>query len=277
MTPTAALADIVLPAASNLERDEPRLYMHIKGPGGTHMDTSTRAVARVAERRSDWDFIVSLAHELGYRKEFESVEAIADEALAPLGMSWEEFRQHENVLEPITYKKYEREGFGTPTGKFELWSTKLAEWGYDPLPGHVEPAESPLSRPDLADKYPLVLNTGARTPMYWNSNGHPLSTLRRLLPEPLIEMHRDTANARASKTEHLLGLRPLMASSRCACISPIGSAPTLFPYHTDGGSRPTRGPISESSMSARTSSSAATWTLAIPSSDRVRSRQCCAR
>ena len=54
MTPTAALADIVLPAASNLERDEPRLYMHIKGPAGTHMDTSRRAVAQVAERRSDW-------------------------------------------------------------------------------------------------------------------------------------------------------------------------------------------------------------------------------
>jgi anaerobic selenocysteine-containing dehydrogenase len=196
MTPTAALADIVLPAASNLERDEPRLYMHIKGPGGTHMDTSTRAVAQVAERRSDWDFIVSLAHELGYKKEFESVEAIASEALAPLGMSWEEFRQCENILEPIVYRKYEQEGFGTPTGKFELWSTKLEEWGYDPLPGHVEPAESPLSRPDLAEKYPLVLNTGVRTPMYWNSNGHPLSTLRRLLPEPLIEMHRETANAR---------------------------------------------------------------------------------
>jgi anaerobic selenocysteine-containing dehydrogenase len=186
----------VLPAASNLERDEPRLYMHIKGPGGTHMDTSTRAVAQVAERRSDWDFIVSLAHELGYKKEFESVEAIASEALAPLGMSWEEFRQCENILEPIVYRKYEQEGFGTPTGKFELWSTKLEEWGYDPLPGHVEPAESPLSRPDLAEKYPLVLNTGVRTPMYWNSNGHPLSTLRRLLPEPLIEMHRETANAR---------------------------------------------------------------------------------
>jgi len=196
MTPTAALADIVLPASSNLERDEPRLYMHIKGPGGTHMDTSTRAAVQIEERRSDWDFIVMLAHKLGYEKEFHSVEAIASEALAPLGMSWEEFRKHENVLEPMVYRKYETQGFGTPTGKFELWSTRLEEWGYDPLPGHVEPAESPVSRPDLARKYPLILNTGVRTPTYWNSNGHPLSTLRRLMPEPLIEMHRDAAKAR---------------------------------------------------------------------------------
>jgi anaerobic selenocysteine-containing dehydrogenase len=196
MTPTAALADIVLPAASNLERDEPRLYMHIKGPGGTHMDTSTRAVARVEERRSDWDFIVALAHALGYAKEFESVEAIADEALKPLGMAWEEFRQQENVLEPMAYRKYEQHGFGTPTGKFEIWSTILEKWGYDPLPVHVEPAESPISRPDLAEKFPLILNTGVRSPTYWNSNGHPLSTLRRLLPEPLVEIHRDTATNR---------------------------------------------------------------------------------
>jgi anaerobic selenocysteine-containing dehydrogenase len=196
MTPTAALADIVLPAASNLERDEPRLYMHIKGPGGTHMDTSTRAVARVGERRSDWDFIVSLAQALGYTKEFESVEAIADEALKPLGMPWEEFRQHENVLEPMAYKKYEQNGFGTPTGKFEIWSTTLEKWGYDPLPVHVEPAESPISRPDLAERFPLILNTGVRSPTYWNSNGHPLPTLRRLLPEPLVEIHHTTAIAR---------------------------------------------------------------------------------
>jgi thiosulfate reductase / polysulfide reductase chain A len=64
------------------------------------------------------------------------------------------------------------------------------------LPDHVEPAESPVSRPDLVERYPLILNTGVRTPTYWNSNGHPLSTLRRLLPEPLVEMHRDTAKAR---------------------------------------------------------------------------------
>jgi thiosulfate reductase / polysulfide reductase chain A len=196
MTPTAALADVVLPAASNLERDEPRLYMNIKGPGGTHMDTSTRAAAQVGERRSDWDFIVSLAHALGVREDFTSVEAIADEALSPMGMNWAEFRQHDFVLEPIAYKKYEQTGFGTPTGKFELWSKTLEEWGYDPLPGHVEPAESPVSRPDLARKFPLILNTGVRTPTYWNSNGHPLSSLRRLLPEPIIEIHRDTAYAR---------------------------------------------------------------------------------
>lgn len=199
MTPTAALADIVLPAASNLERDEPRLYMHIRGPGGTHMDTSTRAAAQIGERKSDWDIIVALAQAMGMEKDFPSVEAIADEALQPTGITWSEFRQHEMLLEPMAYRKYEAEGFGTPTKKFELWSTTLEAWGQDPLPGHVEPSQSPVSRPDLARRFPLILNTGVRTPTYWNSNGHPLSSLRRLLPEPLMEMHRETAASRGIK------------------------------------------------------------------------------
>jgi anaerobic selenocysteine-containing dehydrogenase len=196
MTPTAALADIVLPAASNLERDEPRLYMHIKGPGGTHMDTSTRAAAQIGERRSDWDFLVALAEELGLGEEYKTVEEIADEALLPLGMNWQEFRKNDAFFVPLTYRKYEEAGFGTPTGKFELWSTQLEQWGHNPLPAYEEPAESPISTPELAKDYPLVLLTGVRTPTYWNSNGHPLSTLRRLQPEPLVEMHPDAARSR---------------------------------------------------------------------------------
>ena len=129
MTPTAELADIVLPAASNLERDDPRLYMHIKGPTGTFMDTTTRSVARIGERRSDWDFIVALGQALGYREHFPSVEAFAEEALQPMGMTWEELKRHDYVVEPMRFRKYLEQGFGTPTGKFELWSDRVRTVG----------------------------------------------------------------------------------------------------------------------------------------------------
>ncbi|MEV5408773.1 molybdopterin-dependent oxidoreductase [Thermopolyspora sp. NPDC052614] len=194
MTPTAELADVVLPAASNLERDDPRLYMHIKAPDGTLIDTATRTAVRIGERRSDWEFLIDLAHELGMAEHFPSLTAFADEALAPTGMTWEELKARDDlVVEPLRYRKYEQDGFGTPTGKFELWSTTLERWGYDPLPSHVEPARSPVSTPDLHADYPLILSTGVRQPMYWNSNGHPLPTLRRLQREPVLEIHEDTA------------------------------------------------------------------------------------
>jgi anaerobic selenocysteine-containing dehydrogenase len=195
MTPTAALADIVLPAAANLERDDPRLYMHVKGPGGTFMDTSTRSAATVGERRSDWEFVVALGQALGLREHFPSVDEFVAEALAPMGIGWDALRQRDYVVEPMRYWKYRTDGFGTPTGKFELWSTTFEGWGYDPLPAHVEPAESPLRTPALFAQFPLILNTGVRSPFYWNSNGHPLPILRHLQPEPLLEIHPDTAAA----------------------------------------------------------------------------------
>jgi len=52
------------------------------------------------------------------------------------------------------------QGFGTATGKVELYSTALEKLGYDPLPVFREPLESPVSTPALAQEYPLILTTG---------------------------------------------------------------------------------------------------------------------
>jgi anaerobic selenocysteine-containing dehydrogenase len=194
MTPTVELADVVLPAASNLERDDPRLYMHIKGPEGTLIDTATKHAGEpVGKRRSDWDFLVDLGVALGLTDAFSTVEAFVAEALEPTGYTWDDLREMDFAIEPMRYRKYEEDGFGTPTGKFELWSTQFESWGYDPLPSHREPHYSPVRTPELAHTYPLILNTGVRQPMYWNSNGHPLESLRKLQPEPSMEVHPETA------------------------------------------------------------------------------------
>ena len=193
MTPTAALADVVLPAAGNLERDEPRLHLHIKGPGGTFMDAVSQKVVEIGERKSDWEFIIELGRKLGYEEYFPSLEVFADNALKPMGVTWDELKSQDYIKVPIEFRKYERMGFGTPTGKFEIYSTIMEEWGYDPLPDHVEPPESPVSTPERYAEYPLILNTGAKQPMYWHSQGRQLRSLRRLNPEPLVEINDETA------------------------------------------------------------------------------------
>src|SRR5207249_199769 len=58
---------------------------------------------------------------------------------------------------------------------------------------HVEPPESPISTPERFKEYPLILNTGAKQPMYWHSQGRQLKTLRELSPEPIAEMNIATA------------------------------------------------------------------------------------
>lgn len=195
MTPTAEYADIVLPAAANLERDEPRLHLHIKGPHAMYMDTVSMKVASVAERRSDWEFMIGLGRKLGYEEYFPSLEALADDALRPMGVTWQELKERQPIALPLEYRKYEKVGFGTPTGKFEIYSTVMKDWGYDPLPSHIEPAESPVSTPGLYKEYPLLLITGVKQPMYYHSQGRQIPSLRELAPEPLVEMHSDTAAA----------------------------------------------------------------------------------
>ena len=147
MTPTAALADVVLPAAGNLERDEPRLHLHIKGPGGTFMDAVSQKVVEIGERKSDWEFVIELGRKLGLEEYFPSLDVFAENALKPMGVTWDELKSQDYIKVPIEFRKYERMGFGTPTGKFEIYSTIMEEWGYDPLPDHVEPPESPVSTP----------------------------------------------------------------------------------------------------------------------------------
>ena len=78
------------------------------------------------------------------------------------------------------------DGDGVP----DWWEVK---WGYDPLPKYREPPESPLSRPDLFKSYPYILNAGLRNPVYFHSEGRQLSWLREIRPDPIVEIHPETA------------------------------------------------------------------------------------
>jgi len=81
----------------------------------------------------------------------------------------------------------------TPSRKIEIYSETLAEAGYDPIPSYKEPTQSPIQSPELAKKYPLILNTGARVPEYTHWQMRGISALRRRAPDPTAEIHPDTA------------------------------------------------------------------------------------
>ena len=86
-------------------------------------------------------------------------------------------------------------GFYTFSGKIELYSQSLESNGYDPLPVYQEPMESIVSTPEIARDYPLTLTTGARQPMYLHSQHRNIASLNKLLPEPWLEIHPQTARA----------------------------------------------------------------------------------
>jgi anaerobic selenocysteine-containing dehydrogenase len=191
MTPTTQLADIVLPAASWLETDD-ICDMHM-----VWCVTARSKVARIGECRDDKEVLFDLARRLGLADGFpwRNTGEYCDWLLKDTGLSFEDFKKTGILKGDMRYRKYERDGFKTPSGKFEIYCSALKNIGYDPLPYYVEPPESPYSTPDIYRDYPLVITTGARVQAFFHTEGRQIESLRRLNPEPRVEIHPSTAAA----------------------------------------------------------------------------------
>ncbi len=195
MTPTAELADIVLPAATWLEMDYVGDFWKRHG-----YILPRRKVVRIGECRSDHEMLNDLAHRVG-QGEFwwDTFEGGLDFILEPMGIRWKDFKEMDYLRGEVTYRKYEQKGFSTPTGKFELYSTLLEKWGYDPLPKYREPPESPVSTPELFESYPYILITGRRVPGFFHTENRQIPWLRELHPDPVVEIHPETARREGIK------------------------------------------------------------------------------
>jgi len=200
LTPTAQLADIVLPAATYLEKNDLNLRTAINRG---HLAYSRKVVEPRGEARDDREVFIEVCRRLGLDYGWESVDALLDWMLEPLGMTFAQLADVGPVWKERRYRKHEsgglrpdgQPGFATPTGKVELYSPALVELGLDPGPLYREPPESPVSTPDLAREYPLVLTSGSRVPTFFATQYFQLSWLREITPEPRVEIHPDTAAA----------------------------------------------------------------------------------
>ncbi len=190
MTPTAEMADIVLPAATWLEADGVQGYPIAVD---VHVFAQQRVV-RLWESRQDEEVMIELARRLGLEAGTEPLEEILDRRLKGLGLSFEQLKDRGSVSVPLAYRKYEQmKMFLTPSGKVELYSSVLEGLGYDPLPYYEEPPESPLSTPELLEDYPLILITGGRVPYFFHSEHRQVPKLRRRHPDPIVQVHPETA------------------------------------------------------------------------------------
>ena len=116
-----------------------------------------------------------------------------DWVLRDAAINFDDFKELGILKGNMNYRKYERKGFATPSGKVELRSSIVGEMGFDPLPHAVEPPESPFSTPELYQSFPLIMTTGARTEAYFHSEGRQIQSLRKLIPDPFIEINPETA------------------------------------------------------------------------------------
>jgi anaerobic selenocysteine-containing dehydrogenase len=263
MNPTAELADIVLPAASAFEREALKIGFELNQGSMSHVQLRQRMVAPRGECRSDTEIIFDLACRLGLGEHFWNgdIEAAYRYQLGPSGISLEALRQQPGGIQiPLQtrYRKFADQengtarGFKTPTRKIELYSETMLDHGYPPLPQYEEPLVGPISRPDLIDRYPLVL-TCAKHPLFCETQHRALPSLRRQQVDPEVELHPSAAAARGIRPGDWVRVETFEGSVRArarlndtlqpnvACgqhgwwqASPEIGAPGYDPFSSDG-------------------------------------------
>lgn len=198
--------DMLLPAAMCYERMAPIAVF------GRKIFLREPVVEPAGQAREDWRILLELGCALGFEEECfgGSVEAALEDMMAGsgLGITLADLREHPEGYdvpgEPTEPRHYEtgglrkdgEPGFNTPTGKVELVSTVLEQYGFEGLPVYEEPVYSPVSTPELAMDYPLVLNSGGRVPYYTHSKLRDLPWLNQFMPEPVVRLHPKDAEAR---------------------------------------------------------------------------------
>jgi anaerobic selenocysteine-containing dehydrogenase len=192
-TPTTELADIVLPAAHWLENDNIAEYWKVHG----YIFPRNKVIEPAGEARSDHVILNELGRKLGFEDRFwERYEDSLDYILERAGVTWEQFRDMPWLRTEPSYRKYEREGFRSASGKLDFFLQQYDAWGYDPLPKFIEPPESPAREAEFTARYPLILTTGMRIFNFFGSEHRQSSLLRKTHPDPLVEMHPETAAER---------------------------------------------------------------------------------
>jgi anaerobic selenocysteine-containing dehydrogenase len=162
------------------------------------------------EARADTEIVFDLACRLGLGEQFwdGDIEAAYRYQLGPSGISLETIRENPGgVRVPLQtrYRKYAEQtggapaGFATPTRRIELYSETFLDHGYPPLPDFEEPLVSPITRPDLVERYPLIL-TCTKSTQFCESQHRAIPSLRKRARDPEVELHPDAAAERGITT-----------------------------------------------------------------------------
>lgn len=213
MTPTAALADIVLPAATQYEFDDIGHY----GLGHGVLLARPKVVEPQGECRPDLWTLNALGHAMTDPADwFSDWRQMLEMVVAPSGLTWKEFVARGYLAGPPRFRKYNEKGFKTPSKKVELWSERAVKFGFPPLPVYNAPAVSTPSTSTAppgsslttaptssagstgsftpSEEYPLIL-TSAKSPWYLHSSYRWVERLREKAPRPVVELHPETAKA----------------------------------------------------------------------------------
>ncbi len=160
LTDTARLCDIVLPATLIFEH-----HNIVHSELHRIVQYAPKIIEPIGEAKSELDIWTEIAHRVGLAQYFQMDEIEAIERVLRSEecshITLDRLKEKpEGIRTSAPAIPFADKNFLTPSGKVELYSPQLEQMGYDPLPFHEEPAESPLSDPETFKEYPFIMITG---------------------------------------------------------------------------------------------------------------------
>jgi biotin/methionine sulfoxide reductase len=213
-TATARHADIVLPATTSLERNDLG-----SAPRDRFVMAMAKAIEPVGEARDDFAIFRDLAARLGCEAAFtegrdESAwlrhiygifkERAKSNLVPDFDAFWEKGwieiprRGDDYVLFGDFRADPEKHRLHTPSGRIELYSERIAGFGYDDCPPHptwIEPAEWLGSR-DTANHPLHLVSSQPRYKLHSQMDGGPISALGKVNGREAVAINPADASAR---------------------------------------------------------------------------------
>lgn len=216
MTPTADIADYVLPPATWLEREG--IASALNHPN--YITARQKAIEPLGEARNEYDIIFDLMDKMGVEPALpaRNYEDLLNYRLRRANINFEEFKKLYMISEPIIEKKYEKgllrpdgkPGFNTPSGKCEIWASTLEDYGYEPLPYYKDKYPSQ----NILKDYPLILTDGRHLAIY-HGQGLNLPSRRKMVPDPVLEVHPETAKSLGINADDWVWIETYQNEERC--------------------------------------------------------------
>ncbi len=236
-TPAAKMADIVLPATTGLERDD--IGYARKEP---FLIAMKKAREPIGEARDDYWIFSEITRRLGsgdvYSEGRDTMQWLsflyeeAREKSAKAGVAFPAFDAFWEAgiveiegkeREPVMLARFRADPANnplkTPSGKIEIFSEKIASFGYDDCPGHpvwLEPIEWLGSK--KAERYPLHMLSDQPTDKLHSQLDHsPHAKAIKVKGRQPITLHPEDATARGLADGDLVRV----FNDRGACLAAV--------------------------------------------------------
>ena len=199
---TAQYAHVILPASSCFEKTQiNRAYIR-----NCFIMLQQKVIEPIGESKPDIEIIFELAKALGLKEYFpwDTVEDALDFQLQPTGLKVEDLKNNPQGIwyEKPRFKKFEQEGFKTPSKKVEIYSERLYESGFDPVPfmGGIQGKTISFEK----EGYDFIGISGERVSCFTHTQFRHIEELRSIEREPFVDINLQDAQKLGLKDEDLV-------------------------------------------------------------------------